>query len=70
MPHLPLICAFHVYPSFLCGQKTCPVCAEGDKKLVTGAACGHAYCQDCWKSYIETQINSGKAVGGWWGRKD
>ena len=52
-------------PSVL--QKTCPVCAEGNKKLLSGASCGHVFCQECWKIYIETQISSGKAVGEYMG---
>lgn len=39
---------------------TCLICTEESQAAQTYAlACGHRYCNDCWKSYLELKISSG-----------
>lgn len=39
---------------------TCLICTEESPAAQTYAlACGHRYCNDCWKSYLELKITSG-----------
>eukprot|EP01112_Ceratiomyxa_fruticulosa_P023049 TRINITY_DN8658_c0_g2_i2.p1 TRINITY_DN8658_c0_g2~~TRINITY_DN8658_c0_g2_i2.p1 ORF type:complete len:571 (+),score=108.81 TRINITY_DN8658_c0_g2_i2:228-1940(+) len=42
----------------------CIICGD---RLVSGKSsgleCGHKFCNDCWKGYLNTQITDGKSIG-------
>ncbi|CAI9762845.1 unnamed protein product [Fraxinus pennsylvanica] len=46
---------------FLNAKKvTCGICFDNySHELVHSAACGHAFCDSCWKAYVSTSINDG-----------
>ncbi|CAI9762847.1 unnamed protein product [Fraxinus pennsylvanica] len=41
-------------------EVTCGICFDNySHELVHSAACGHAFCDSCWKAYVSTSINDG-----------
>ncbi|CAA2995599.1 probable E3 ubiquitin- ligase ARI8 [Olea europaea subsp. europaea] len=41
-------------------EVTCGICFDNySHELVRSAACGHPFCDSCWKAYVSTSINDG-----------
>ena len=41
-------------------SQVCLVCmTRVAGELITGVACGHLFCKDCWQMYLQVQISSG-----------
>mmetsp|Transcript_74615 Transcript_74615/g.207394 ORF Transcript_74615/g.207394 Transcript_74615/m.207394 type:complete len:559 (+) Transcript_74615:186-1862(+) len=40
---------------------TCPICMTTMERAIS-LECGHGFCQDCWKGYLHSQVDDGKAA--------
>jgi hypothetical protein len=47
-------------PIELHGEQMCSICAdEMPAEECTALGCGHAFCNDCWDTYLTTKIQEG-----------
>lgn len=35
----------------------CPICCDDEPEEKLGLACGHVYCDNCWRTYLHTKIH-------------
>jgi len=42
---------------------TCSICFDGvDAPSLLGPACGHLFCKDCWRGFVEAKFSEGGAA--------
>jgi len=44
------------------GSQVCPICMQARDDALVSLDCGHGFCQECWKGYLQSQVETGKAA--------